>query len=115
MAARAGKKASVDASIGIDLGGTKIEGIVLDDSGVMNEGGLRRPDEFVRHKVLDLLGDLALIGHPIVGHVRVERGGHGIHHGLLQKLREQPDAWQLVAGETPRSRTGVPAASVSPS
>ena len=100
---------------GLARGASLENTVVLDDSGVMNEGGLRRPDEFVRHKVLDLLGDLALIGHPIVGHVRVERGGHGIHHGLLQELREQPDAWQLVAGETPRSRTGVPAASVSPS
>ena len=99
---------------GLARGASLENTVVLDDSGVMNEGGLRRPDEFVRHKVLDLLGDLALIGHPVRGHVRVERGGHGIHHALLRELREHPDAWQLAAREPPRSLTGVPAESVSP-
>ena len=73
--------------------------VVLDASGVMNEGGLRWPDEFVRHKVLDLVGDLALLGCPVRGHVRVERGGHAIHHALLRTLREQPEAWTLVSEE----------------
>lgn len=71
--------------------------VVLDASGVMNEGGLRWPDEFVRHKVLDLVGDLALLGYPVRGRIRVERGGHAIHHALLRILREQPDAWTLVS------------------
>ena len=70
--------------------------LVLDASGVMNEGGLRWPDEFVRHKVLDLVGDLALLGCPVRGRVRVERGGHAIHHALLRTLRDQPESWALV-------------------
>lgn len=78
---------------GAGLGNT----VVLDARGVMNEGGLRWPDEFVRHKVLDLVGDLALLGCPVRGHVHVERGGHAIHHALLRVLREQPEAWALVS------------------
>jgi UDP-3-O-[3-hydroxymyristoyl] N-acetylglucosamine deacetylase len=69
--------------------------VVLDDSGVVNGEGLRWPDEFVRHKVVDLLGDLALLGMPLQGHVRVERGGHGLHHRLLAALLDDPDAWYV--------------------
>jgi UDP-3-O-[3-hydroxymyristoyl] N-acetylglucosamine deacetylase len=60
--------------------------IVLDATRVLNRDGLRFPDEFVRHKVLDLLGDLALLGVRIEGHVRVERGGHALHQKLVAKL-----------------------------
>jgi UDP-3-O-[3-hydroxymyristoyl] N-acetylglucosamine deacetylase len=92
---------------GLARGASLENTVVLDDTGVMNEGGLRWPDEFVRHKVLDLLGDLALIGCPIQGHVRVERGGHSIHRALLRELREHPEAWKLVAREA--STPGDPA------
>jgi UDP-3-O-[3-hydroxymyristoyl] N-acetylglucosamine deacetylase len=60
--------------------------IVLDAVRVLNRDGLRFPDEFVRHKVLDLLGDLALLGVRLEGHVRVERGGHALHQKLVAKL-----------------------------
>lgn len=60
--------------------------VVLDGSRVLNRDGLRFPDEFVRHKVLDLLGDLALLGTRIEGHVKVERGGHALHQKLVAKL-----------------------------
>ena len=60
--------------------------IVLDATRVLNRDGLRFPDEFVRHKVLDLLGDLALLGVRLEGHVRVERGGHALHQKLVAKL-----------------------------
>jgi UDP-3-O-[3-hydroxymyristoyl] N-acetylglucosamine deacetylase len=60
--------------------------VVLDGSRVLNRDGLRFPDEFVRHKVLDLLGDLALLGVRVEGHVRVERGGHALHQKLVAKL-----------------------------
>jgi len=99
---------------GLARGASLENTVVLDDSGVMNEGGPRRPDDFVRHKVLDLLGDLALIGHPIRGHVRVERGGHGIHHALLRELSEHPDAWQLLSGEPPGPQAAIAAEIASP-
>jgi UDP-3-O-[3-hydroxymyristoyl] N-acetylglucosamine deacetylase len=60
--------------------------VVLGESRVLNRGGLRFPDEFVRHKVLDLLGDLALLGARVQGHVRVERGGHALHQRLVARL-----------------------------
>ena len=69
--------------------------MVLDDQRVLNHGGLRWSDEFVRHKILDLLGDLALLGVPIQGHVRVERGGHSLHQRLLAALLENSDAWWI--------------------
>lgn len=99
---------------GLARGASLANTVVLDDRGVMNEGGLRFPDEFVRHKALDLLGDLALLGHPIQGHVRVERGGHSIHRALLRELRAHPEAWRLVASEAPSSPGGIPAEYVSP-
>ena len=60
--------------------------VVLDATRVLNRDGLRFPDEFVRHKVLDLLGDLALLGVQVEGHVRVERGGHALHQKLVAAL-----------------------------
>ncbi len=85
----------VDAlrNAGMALGGTLDNTIVLDDVSVMNEGGLRWPDEFVRHKVLDLCGDLALLGRPVKGHIRVERGGHSLHQELVSAILSSPDAW----------------------
>lgn len=63
--------------------------VVLDGTRVLNRDGLRFPDEFVRHKVLDLLGDLAILGMRIEGHVRVERGGHALHQKLVAKLASE--------------------------
>jgi UDP-3-O-[3-hydroxymyristoyl] N-acetylglucosamine deacetylase len=96
-------------------GGASLENtVVLDDTGVMNPDGLRWPNEFVRHKVLDLLGDLALTGHPIRGHIRVERGGHALHHKLLAELQAKPDAWQLEREEALNSRDALRADSPTP-
>jgi UDP-3-O-[3-hydroxymyristoyl] N-acetylglucosamine deacetylase len=80
---------------GLGRGGSLQNTVVLDAQRVLNDGGLRWPDEFVRHKILDLLGDLALLGVPIQGHVRVERGGHSLHQRLLAALLENPDAWWI--------------------
>ena len=60
--------------------------LVLDERGLLNPGGLREPDEFVRHKIIDLLGDLALIGAPLQARIEVERGGHALHHGLVAAI-----------------------------
>jgi UDP-3-O-[3-hydroxymyristoyl] N-acetylglucosamine deacetylase len=72
---------------GLARGASLANTVVLDDRGVVNEEGLRFADEFVRHKVLDLIGDLALLGVPLRGHVRVERGGHALHQRLVGALR----------------------------
>lgn len=99
---------------GLARGASLANTVVLDDAGVMNEGGLRWPDEFVRHKVLDLIGDLALLGHPVRGHVTVERGGHALHRALVEALRAHPEAWKLVVDDVDPRPGGVPPEYVSP-
>jgi UDP-3-O-[3-hydroxymyristoyl] N-acetylglucosamine deacetylase len=79
---------------GLALGGSLENAIVIGDAGVLN--ALRFEDEFVRHKILDVVGDLALVGHPIVGHVVVHRGGHALHTALAAQLLQERDAWTLV-------------------
>jgi UDP-3-O-[3-hydroxymyristoyl] N-acetylglucosamine deacetylase len=80
---------------GLALGGSLENAIVIGESGVLNNK-LRFEDEFVRHKVLDAIGDLALLGHPLVGHLEAAKAGHALHAALAQKLLETPDAWALV-------------------
>lgn len=75
-------------SLGLGLGGSLENTVVLSASGILNEGGLRYADEFVRHKVVDLLGDLALLGAPLKAHIRVERGGHALHHRMVRALAD---------------------------
>src|SRR6185436_19419679 len=70
---------------GLARGGSVENAVVLDDRGVMN-GPLRFRDEFVRHKILDLLGDLALIGRPIVGEITANRAGHALHSRFVEKI-----------------------------
>ena len=77
-------------------GGSLDNAIVLTRDGMLNEGGLRFPDEFVRHKILDIIGDLALLGMPIMGRVRAERSGHILHAALMSKLLRQRSAWEIV-------------------
>ncbi|MCG8590891.1 MAG: UDP-3-O-acyl-N-acetylglucosamine deacetylase [Proteobacteria bacterium] len=84
---------------GLARGGSLDNTVVLDERRVVNPAGLRSPDEFVRHKALDLLGDLALLGLPVQGRVVVERGGHAVHQRLIAALLARPDAWQIEGGE----------------
>jgi UDP-3-O-[3-hydroxymyristoyl] N-acetylglucosamine deacetylase len=79
---------------GLALGGSLENAIILGETGVLNP--LRFEDEFVRHKILDVIGDLALLGHPILGHLVVHRGGHALHTALASELLKQPDVWQFV-------------------
>ena len=76
---------------GLARGGSVENCIVLDDSGIMN-GPLRFGDEFVRHKVLDLVGDLALLGRPLLGHIVADRAGHALHSRLVSAILSQHDA-----------------------
>jgi UDP-3-O-[3-hydroxymyristoyl] N-acetylglucosamine deacetylase len=75
--------------VGLGQGGSLDNAVLLDDRAVMNREGLRWPDEFVRHKVLDLIGDLSILGVGLEGHVRVHKGGHALHQALVAEvLRE---------------------------
>jgi UDP-3-O-[3-hydroxymyristoyl] N-acetylglucosamine deacetylase len=77
-------------------GGSLENAIVLTPEGMLNETGLRFPDEFVRHKILDIIGDLALLGMPIMGRVCAERSGHILHATLMSKLLRQRTAWEII-------------------
>ena len=86
---------------GLGLGGTSENCVVFDEKGAMNTE-LRYEDEPVRHKVLDAVGDLALFGTPIWGHLEVERGGHLLHYRLLEALRDRPECWTWITSERGR-------------
>lgn len=81
---------------GLALGGSLDNAVVIDKTGVVNLEGLRFDDEFVRHKVLDLIGDLSLLGCPLLGHVIAYKSGHGQHLGLMREIAANPDAWEIV-------------------
>jgi UDP-3-O-[3-hydroxymyristoyl] N-acetylglucosamine deacetylase len=83
--------------------------VVLGGDRILNRGGLRFPDEFVRHKALDLVGDLALLGARLQGHVRVERGGHALHQRLVMALATA-DAAQRAVARLPRAAAAAIAA-----
>ncbi len=89
--------------MGLIRGATEESVIVLSRQGVLN-GNLRFRDEFVRHKVLDLIGDLALAGHHILGHVVAERAGHAMHTALVSRLLRDRSAWQLITLETEKPK-----------
>jgi UDP-3-O-[3-hydroxymyristoyl] N-acetylglucosamine deacetylase len=97
--------------MGLIRGATEQSVIVLTREGVQN-GPLRFRDEFARHKVLDLIGDLALAGHHILGHVVAERAGHAMHTALVSRLLRDRSAWQLVTlgAERPKRKTARAAA-----
>ncbi len=83
---------------GMALGGT-LESVIAihwDRRSILNEEGLRFEDEFVRHKMLDLIGDLALLGGPIMGHVIADRSGHSMHLGLMETIAASPDCWEYI-------------------
>lgn len=92
---------------GLARGGSLENTVVLDDTGVMNEDGLRWSDEFVRHKVLDLVGDLSLLGAPILGRVYVERGGHALHHRLVSQIVQKRDTWRWSVGRSRPAQSQV--------
>jgi UDP-3-O-[3-hydroxymyristoyl] N-acetylglucosamine deacetylase len=80
---------------GLARGGSLENAIALTADGMVNSEPLRFQDEFVRHKILDIIGDLALCGMPILGHVQASRSGHGLHTMLLSTLLRDPEAWEV--------------------
>jgi UDP-3-O-[3-hydroxymyristoyl] N-acetylglucosamine deacetylase len=81
---------------GLALGGSMDNAIVVDDFRVLNEDGLRYDDEFVKHKILDAIGDLYLLGHSLIGAFSGYKSGHELNNRLLKALIAQPDAWEEV-------------------
>jgi UDP-3-O-[3-hydroxymyristoyl] N-acetylglucosamine deacetylase len=90
---------------GLIRGGSLENAVVLDHKGVINPEGLRFPDEFCRHKLLDLIGDFSLLGHPLIGHVVAERAGHAMHAQLVSRLLREKDSWKLVSGTEVAAKT----------
>jgi UDP-3-O-[3-hydroxymyristoyl] N-acetylglucosamine deacetylase len=93
-------------SAGYALGASLENTLVISDSRILNPEGTRFPDEFVRHKVLDAIGDLALAGAPILGLYRSVRGGHKLNHAALSALMADTSAWTLVDAEPVRPARG---------
>lgn len=81
------------------LGASLDNAIVLDDYKVLNEDGLRYPDEFVKHKILDVIGDLYLLGHSVIGEFVGSKSGHSLNSRLLTALLKRKDAWEIVTFE----------------
>lgn len=84
---------------GLALGGGLDNAVVLDEYRVLNSDGLRFGDEFIRHKVLDAIGDLYLIGSPLLGAFSAHKSGHALNNRLLRELIARPDAWEMVSFE----------------
>src|SRR5690606_31005208 len=85
------------------LGGSVDNAIVVDESGVLNEDGLRDEDEFVKHKILDAIGDLYLLGNSLIGEFKGFKSGHALNNRLLRTLIEQTDAWEVVTFDDPNT------------
>lgn len=83
-------------SKGLALGGSLENAIVVNESGVMNPEGLRFEDEFVRHKVLDALGDLTTLGYPLLGHLVLYKAGHDVMNKLIKKILETPESCRIM-------------------
>jgi UDP-3-O-[3-hydroxymyristoyl] N-acetylglucosamine deacetylase len=90
------------------LGGSMDNAIVVDDYRILNEDGLRYEDEFVRHKILDAVGDLALIGYPLLARLEATKAGHALHAAVARKLLDTPGAYELVPA------SGIPARGPAP-
>lgn len=81
---------------GLARGGSLDNAVVVDDFNILNPDGLRFPDEFVRHKILDALGDLSLIGMPIIGHLTAVKSGHALNHQLVRRILAEAEACEIV-------------------
>jgi UDP-3-O-[3-hydroxymyristoyl] N-acetylglucosamine deacetylase len=90
-------------SKGLARGGSVDNAIVVDEYRILNQDGLRYEDEFVKHKVLDAIGDVYLLGYSLIGEFRAHKSGHALNNASLRALMEQPDAWEMVTFEDPAS------------
>ena len=81
---------------GFARGGSLENAVVIDKDRILNQEGLRYKDEFVRHKVLDCIGDLSLLGMPFIGHIVAHKSGHALNHALLKRFIEQKSCWETI-------------------
>lgn len=81
---------------GLALGGSLENAVVIGKDRILNPEGLRFQDEFVRHKILDCIGDFSLLGYPLLGHVKTFKPGHDLNHRMVEKILASPSAWKLV-------------------
>lgn len=86
---------------GLALGASQDNAIAMDSYSILNDDGLRYEDEFVKHKILDAIGDLYLLGHPLIGAFNAYKSGHALNNKLLRQLIAQPDCWELVSFDDP--------------
>lgn len=86
---------------GLGRGGNLDNTVVLSQDGILNESGLRFTNEFVRHKVLDLIGDFSLLGLPFIGHLIADRSGHALHTRLVKQILNHPECWVLLNTDHP--------------
>jgi UDP-3-O-[3-hydroxymyristoyl] N-acetylglucosamine deacetylase len=82
--------------MGLARGGSLENAVVIDDFHILNPEGLRFPEEFVRHKILDAVGDVSLVGMPIIGHLSATKSGHALNHQLVRKVLAERDCWEVV-------------------
>ena len=90
---------------GLARGGSLDNAVVIDDFRIINEDGLRFDDEFVRHKILDFIGDISIVGSPIIGHFVVKKSGHFLNQQMLKKLMEAKKYWKVITFKTPEECT----------
>jgi UDP-3-O-[3-hydroxymyristoyl] N-acetylglucosamine deacetylase len=100
---------------GLALGGSLKNAIVLDDNRILNKEGLRCPDEFVKHKILDAIGDLSLVGMPIIGHLIAYKSGHKLNNLLIRELLAHGECWKIVDGQLSDKSTEEPNSLTIPS
>jgi UDP-3-O-[3-hydroxymyristoyl] N-acetylglucosamine deacetylase len=94
-------------NMGLIRGASLENAVCFTPNGVMNPGGLRAPDECCRHKALDLIGDLALLGRPLLGHVIAERAGHAMHAALVARIMSDPSLYEIVTFDQLASRVAA--------
>ncbi|MEP6740579.1 MAG: UDP-3-O-acyl-N-acetylglucosamine deacetylase, partial [Caldimonas sp.] len=90
------KEVEMMRSRGLALGGSLDNAVVVDEFKVLNSGGLRYGDEFVKHKILDAIGDMVLAGHPLLAAYRAFKSGHALNNRLVRTLLSDLSAWEIV-------------------
>jgi UDP-3-O-[3-hydroxymyristoyl] N-acetylglucosamine deacetylase len=82
---------------GLARGGSLDNAVVIDENGILNDDGLRYQDEFVRHKLLDCIGDFSLLGMPILAHIVTRKSGHAFNHAFLENFFNTKASWQTLS------------------
>ena len=101
------KEVEMLRAAGLAKGGTLNNVVVVGETDVLNEEGLRFTDEFVRHKMLDAIGDVSLLGMPFIGHLVADKSGHKLNHRLVGEVLASRDSWIIIEGEPTRQDADV--------